>query len=212
MATADIHGVYVRAGFHQRFDGVVVALGGGQLQRGEVAECDGAILDHFGGVAVFVVYRSAVLDQQFDQGCIAVPIAGSVHQGSGAAAIGGIHSNPFGQQEADQCDVVGSCRLCEHAGARLVARVDVRAFRDQQAGSFGGSIVGGGDEQRRASEFGSGIDLGAFGQKQGNLGGIAGAPHERSGGEFVGGVGIGSGIEEEAHTFQAAERGGVHER
>ena len=96
VGLADIQGVYVRTGFHQRLDGFVIALARSHLQGGQVAQRDGAVLDHFGRLAAFVVYRGAELDQQFDYGRIAVAVAGSAHQRGEAAAVRGIHGGAFG--------------------------------------------------------------------------------------------------------------------
>jgi hypothetical protein len=45
-----------------------------------------------------------------------------------------------------------------------------------------------------------------------DFGHIAGAPHEWSSGKGIGGVGIGSGVEEKAHSVHTAEGGCVHKR
>ena len=107
--------------------------------------------------------------------------------------------------------MVGGGGLFEDAHPALIARVDIRAFFDEEAGGFSCAIVGGGDQQRGATEFGAGIDLRAFRQEQPDLGGVAGAPHEGSSAKVVGGVWVGAGVEQEAHAFETAEGGGIHQ-
>ena len=87
----DVLRVDVGAGFDQSFHAFVVAHSASELKRSQVPELDRTILDDFGRVAGFHVYRRAVRDQKLDQRRVAVTVPGCGEQRCPSAAVGGVH-------------------------------------------------------------------------------------------------------------------------
>src|ERR1017187_5478598 len=89
-----------------------------------MAELDRAALNHFERIAAFHVHRSAMIEQQFDQGRVAVATGSGGEQRCEAAAVGGVYGGALGQQEANQLDVIGTGGLFDHAHATFIAGDD----------------------------------------------------------------------------------------
>ena len=200
---ANVQGINIGARLEERFDGLRVALRGGTVQRSHTADSDRTVLHDLGGFAGLHIDLRAVFEQQLHHRGTADAVAGGIDQRCIAAFIDGIDFGLTGDQHAGDFEVVGSGGLREYAAATLVARVDIRAFVDQQARYLGRPVDGGGDRERGVSQIRAGVNVSAFGKEQPHLRRVACTPHQGRCREVVGDVRVGAGIEQQTHTLQA---------